>query len=133
MNSIAIYKILKRVPDTSESEARAAANSIAHINDVATKTDIAELRTDTAELKTELKSDIAELKTELKSDIAELKTDTAELKTELTGFRATMEKTVTYLEEKISTQIAQSEARMTWRMTALAGVIIAAIGLFTKF
>ena len=97
MNSIAIYKILKRVPDTSESEARAAANSIAHINDVATKTDI------------------------------------AELKTELTGLRATMEKTVTYLEEKISTQIAQSEARMTWRMIALAGVTIAAIGLFTKF
>ena len=115
MNSIAIYKILKRVPDTSESEARAVANSIAHVNDVATKTDV------------------AELKTELKSDIAELKTDTAELKTELTGFRATMEKTVTYLEEKISTQIAQSEARMTWRMTALAGVTIAAIGLFTKF
>ena len=97
MNSIAIYKILKRVPDTSESEARAVANSIAHINDVATKTDI------------------------------------AELKTELTGLRATVEKTVAYLEEKISTQIAQSEARMTWRMIALAGVIIAAIGLFTKF
>ena len=108
MNSIAIYKILKRVPDTSESEARAAANSIAHVNDVATKTDV------------------VELKTELKSDIAELKT-------ELTGFRATMEKTVTYLEEKISTQIAQSETRMTWRMIALAGVTIAAIGLFTKF
>ena len=44
-----------------------------------------------------------------------------------------MEKTVIYLEEKISTQIAQSEARMTWRMIALAGVTIAAIGLFTKF
>ena len=132
MNSIAIYKILKRVPDTSESEARAAANSIAHVNDVATKTDVVELKSDIVELK----SDIAELKTdtaELKSDIAELRTDTAELKTELTGFRATMEKTVTYLEEKISTQIAQSEARMTWRMTALTGVIIAAIGLFTKF
>ena len=97
MNSIAIYKILKRVPDTSESEARAAANSIAHVNDVATKSDI------------------------------------AELKTELTGLRATVEKTVIYLEEKISTQIAQSEARMTWRMIALAGVTIAAIGLFTKF
>ena len=66
MNSIAIYKILNRIPDTSETEARDAANSIAHVNDVATKADLrnknrAEIRH--RRVKTELKSDIAELRT----------------------------------------------------------------------
>ena len=76
MNSIAIYKILNRIPDTSETEARDVANSIAHVNDVATKADL-------AEIKTELKSNNTELRTELKSDIAELRTEIAILKTEL--------------------------------------------------
>ena len=76
MNSIAIYKILNRIPDTSETEARDAANSIAHVNDVATKAGL-------AEIKTELKSNNTELRTELKSDIAELRTEIAILKTEL--------------------------------------------------
>ena len=88
MNSIAIYKILNRIPDTSEAEARDAANSIAHVNDVATKTDIAELRT---ELKSEIVQSEANLRTELKAEIAqsetniraELKTEIAILKTEL--------------------------------------------------
>ena len=65
MNSIAIYKILNRIPDTSEAEARDVANSIAHVDDVATK------------------ADLTEIKTELKSDIAELRTEIAILKTEL--------------------------------------------------
>jgi SMC interacting uncharacterized protein involved in chromosome segregation len=43
---------------------------------VATKTDLAELRTD-------LKTEITELRTELKTDIADLKTEITELRTEL--------------------------------------------------
>ena len=108
MNSIAIYKILNRIPDTSEAEARDAANSIAHVNDVATKAGLAELKTelksDNTELRTELKSDIAELRTELKSDIAELRTEIAILKTEL----------------------------VKW-MLVFSSIIIAAVGLFNKF
>ena len=41
------------------------------------------MKSDIAELRTELKTDIAELRTELKTDIAELKIDIAELRTEL--------------------------------------------------
>ena len=42
---------------------------------VATKTDIAELRTEMAALRAELKGDITELRTELKGDIAVLRTE----------------------------------------------------------
>ena len=42
---------------------------------MATKADIAEVKADIAELKTETKADIAELKTETKADIAEVKAE----------------------------------------------------------
>ena len=45
------------------------------IAELATKTDIAELRADMAELRAELKTDMADLRTELKTDMAELKHD----------------------------------------------------------
>ena len=47
----------------------------AFTDSVATKADIAELRTDMAELRAELKADMAELRTELKADMAELRTE----------------------------------------------------------
>ncbi len=50
---------------------------------VATKTDIAELRTEMAALRTELKGDIAELRTELKGDIAITKADIAAVQVKL--------------------------------------------------
>jgi len=45
--------------------------------ELATKADIANLRTEIAEVRTELKGDIANLRTELKGDIAELRTEIA--------------------------------------------------------
>lgn len=71
------------------------------IAELATKTDIALLKTDMAELRSELKTDIAvlrsemgELRSELKTDMAELKselkTDMAELKQDLTRTFATL-------------------------------------------
>ncbi len=51
---------------------------------VATKTDIADVRGDTNELRTELKSDMNELRTELKSDMNELRT---ELKSDMNELR----------------------------------------------
>ena len=42
---------------------------------VATKSDIADVRTEIANLRTELKTDIANLRTELKTDIANLRTE----------------------------------------------------------
>lgn len=64
------------------------------IAELATKTDIAVLRSDMAELRSELKTDMAELRSALKSDMAELKselkTDMAELKQDLTRTFATL-------------------------------------------
>ena len=54
---------------------------------VATKADVAEVKTGLAEVKAELKADVAEVKAELKADVAEvkaeLKADMAEVKVNL--------------------------------------------------
>ena len=142
MNSIAIYKILNRIPDTSETEARDVANSIAHVNDVATKADLAELKTvlksDITELRTELKSDIAELRTELKSDNTELRT---ELKAEIvqsetnlrTELKAEIAQSETNLKIKLEAEIAILRAELVKWMLVFSSIIIAAVGLFNKF
>ena len=62
-----VYKALLSA-GAPEEEARAAASAIPVAKDLATKQDIAELRS-------ELKQDIAELRSELKQDIAELRSD----------------------------------------------------------
>ncbi len=54
------------------------------IAELATKTDIALLKTDMAELRSELKTDIADLRSELRSEAAGLRADMAELKQDLT-------------------------------------------------
>ncbi|MGK7650549.1 hypothetical protein ACSQ7D_11210 [Capnocytophaga sp. G1920] len=71
----------------------------ANIDNLVTKTEfhkeIAEIRMDIAELRSELKQDIAELRSELKQDIAELrsenKQDIAELRTEIVALRADLQ------------------------------------------
>lgn len=40
MSTISVYEILKQVPRTAEAEARTIATSLAHVDEVATKTDI---------------------------------------------------------------------------------------------
>ena len=127
MNSIAIYKILNRIPDTSEAEARDVANSIAHVNDVATKADL-------AEIKTELKSDIVELRTELKSDIAELRTELKSDNTELrTKLKAEIVQSETNLRTELKAEIAILRTELIKWMLVFSSIIIAAVGLFNKF
>ena len=71
MSEIALYNLLKKIPDTTDEEAKEAVSDIASSKGVATKADI-------TELKAETKADIKDMAT--KTDIAELK---AELKTEM--------------------------------------------------
>ncbi len=79
------------------------------VANMATKDDIAELRTelkgDVSELRTELKGDITELKAELKGDTAEhkseLKGDISELRTELKGDIAELREDIKRLEISI--------------------------------
>lgn len=71
----------------------------ANIDNLVTKTEfhkeIAEIRMDIAELRSELKQDIAELRSELKQDIAELRSENkqniVELRTEIVALRADLQ------------------------------------------
>ena len=86
MSEIALYDTLRKIDGVSDAEAKEAVADVASNRDVATKADIIELK---AETKTDIKdmatkSDIAEVKT----DIAELKTDIAELKADVTELKA---------------------------------------------
>ena len=55
----------------------------ADTSELATKGDIAEVKTEIAEVKSELKTEIAEAKLELKTEIAEVKTEIAEVKSDI--------------------------------------------------
>ena len=46
MSEIALYKILRQIPDVSDDEVERAVADVANTKDVATKADIAELKTE---------------------------------------------------------------------------------------
>ena len=79
--SIMVTEVYRALVDAgaSEEKARAAAEAIPDMSDLADKNDIAELRSelkrDIVELRSELKQDIAELRSEFKQDIVGLKAD----------------------------------------------------------
>ena len=58
MSEIALYEVLKQIPDVTDEQAKAAVSDVAKKEEVATKLDI-------VELKAELKTDIAKLETTL--------------------------------------------------------------------
>ena len=65
MSEIALYNTLRKIPEVSDEEAKEAVAGVASSKDVATKTDI-------IELKAETKADIKDMAT--KADIAKLET-----------------------------------------------------------
>jgi len=79
--------------------------------ELATKADIANLRTEIADLRTELKGDIASVRTEIADLRTELKGDIADLRTELKGDIADLRQEFTasfaFLNGKIDTEIAK--------------------------
>jgi hypothetical protein len=93
--SIMVTEVYQALVDAgaSEEKARAAAEAIPDMSDLADKNDVAqfrsELKQDIAELRSELKQDIAELRSELKQDIAELR---SELKQDIVGLKADLYK-----------------------------------------
>ena len=58
MSEIALYEVLKQIPDVTDEQAKAAVSDVAKKEEVATKLDI-------VELKAELKTDITKLETTL--------------------------------------------------------------------
>ena len=65
MSEIALYNTLRKIPEVSDDEAKEAVADVASSKDIATKTDI-------IELKAETKADIKNMAT--KADIAQLET-----------------------------------------------------------
>lgn len=100
-------------------------------NDLATKFDITELRSDVkfditgikadiAELRSDVKTDFTELKAAVKSDITELK---AAVKSDITGIKSD----ITELKAAVKTQMAEMELRIIkWQIGGI-GLVIAAI------
>jgi len=87
----------------------------------------AELRTDMAELRAELRTDMAELRAELKTDMAELRTDMVELRTELktdnASLRAEFKADISEVHKAISNQTR-------WILVALlAGAVLYPISI----
>ena len=58
MNTIDLYQLFRRIPDVTDDEAKAAADSIAQADEMATKNDL-------LNLKAELRADIHLLETKL--------------------------------------------------------------------
>ena len=93
--SIMVTEVYQALVDagTSEEKARAAAEAIPDMSDLADKNDVAEFRSelkhDIGNLRSELKQDIADLRSELKQDTVNLR---SELKQDIVGLKADLYK-----------------------------------------
>lgn len=104
-------------PEQSDTLAQAFAESTE--DNVATKLDIAEVKTEIAQLRTEVKTEIAQLKTEIAELRTEVKTDIAQLKTEMAALRV-----------ELKTDIATLKVDMVrWIVGAIAFNLLGTIGL----
>jgi len=119
----------------SPEQARASAEALetAFTESVATKSDLAEVRTalkqDIAEVRTELKQEIAEVRTELKQEIAEVRTEIAQVRTELKQEIAEVRTEIA----QVRTEIAQSKNDILRWVFAFNLVLIGAIFGVIKF
>jgi chromosome segregation ATPase len=107
---------------------------------LATKADIldlkTELRADVAELKTDLKADLAELKTELKADVAELRSEFAELRSEFAELRTELRADVAELRSEFAelrTELKADIAELRTDVSLLIGRMDRMESLMVKF
>jgi gas vesicle protein len=137
---------------SEQAEALAEALSEASQGDLASKADLAPVRSEIGDLKTELKTEIGdvrsdlktaivELKTGLKAEIAELRTELkdeiagsrAEVKTEIASAATEQKTEIAGLRTELKTEIAELraefKAEIAQTKTALLKWILGAIGL----
>ena len=111
---------------SEQAEALAEALGEASQDNLATKTDIADLRsglkTDIADLRGELKTEIADLRGELKTDIADLR---SELKTDIAGLTTDLHR----VEALIGTSVAEAKTDiLKWVIGAIGFQTIVILG-----
>ena len=121
MSTTALYKALIEA-HVSEDTAERAVEGLAYAREVATKTDLVELKTelkqDIGELRVELKQDIGELRAEFKQDISELRVEFKQDISELKGDIGELKGGIAALETKM----------LRWSIT-MTGVVIGAVAL----
>ena len=126
----AVRNLEKAGMGTSQAEAVTETIRIAVFQGVATKEDIAELRSatseDIAELRAETKADIAELRAETKADIAALRAD---LNAGLGGLRGEMKADIGALRADFE----KFRADMTWRMVVIMSGLLALFAALDLF
>ena len=114
----ALYDVLIEL-GANESRARAAADAVPDKQHLATREDIAEVKVEMAELRSEVRTEIAGVKTEMAELRSELRTEMAELRsevrTEIAGVKTEMAELRTEIAElrsEVRTEIAQLRAEM---------------------
>ncbi len=146
------HRFVKRLTESGFTERQAetlAEEHVALLNaNLATKADVAALKTDFAQVEATLKADIAQVEATLKADIAQveatLKADTAQveatLKTDIAQVEATLKTDIAQVEASLKTDIAQVRGRieavkadlLKWMFGALiaqGGLIVALVKL----
>ena len=114
MSEISLYNTLRKIPEVSDAEAKEAVADVASSREVATKTDI-------IELKAEMKADIKDMAT--KAEITEVKAEITEVKAEIAEVKAEIAK----LKSDFIAEMAKLETRMTWKLIGIGVAIIGVI------
>ena len=126
MNNIAVIGTTQVLKDAGVEPVQAEAIAkvvVAKRDDLATKSDIAELKTDIEALRVSTKSDIEALRVRTKSDIsslrAELKSDMAELKSDMAELKSEIDSHRNLSDSKFN--------NLRWTMVVVGGIIVALI------
>lgn len=116
------YTDVLRNAGVDEKAARAHADALddAMRQGVATKSDIAEVRTEIHDLRHELKTDIADLRHELKTDIAGLRT---EFKTDMSSLETAVTRII----------VEKHVAMLQWLAGGLTGLFVGIVAVIKLF
>jgi hypothetical protein len=151
MNAAAFdsYDAVKQLRDLGMDEPQAQAivkivisNNDAKVSDLATKADIALLRSDITDVRSELKADITDIRSGFKADITDvrsgLKADItdlrSELKADIANVKSDLELKIEQLKTYFTETLASSQSSMVrWTVGSIltaTAVIISAIKIF---
>lgn len=92
--------------------------------EVATKTDLSEVRADIASFKAATKADFAEMRADFESFRAEMKADFAELRAEMSAFKAEMNARFSEFKSDIIIKLGATMVGSITVATAILGILI---------